>query len=145
VVKHDIAGNGIWIDHSTAQLIETVEKIDAEIVPGAEGFLIAPYWPGFYVILGRDSPLRDLYFLHTQSMERQREMIRELKAKRVNWVLLGNVSLDARVRSGFRSTHVLLWEHLRRDFVGVGLDGLDRNFALLRRRDAVTGGSGTEE
>ncbi len=134
LVEYDVGGSDLWVTASDAKLPETVERIHAEIVPDTEGLLILPFWPALYVLLERDSPLREIYFLFAPSMERQREIIRQLEEKRVNWVLIGNLSLHESSASRFRSTHPLLWEHLRTDFASVEVAGLQRNFALLKRR-----------
>ena len=138
LIKYDIAGSDLWIPASAAQLIETIERINEEIVPKTEGFLIAPYWPALYVQLDRDSPLREIYFLHSLSSQREKEIIQKLRDKQVNWIFLGNVPLKAASRSYFRKNFPLIWEHFRADFVAVKITGLRRNFALLKRRDAVS-------
>lgn len=45
--------------------------------------------------------------------ERQREMIRQMHANRVAWVMVFLPPVEGRVRLGFRNTHPLVWRHLR--------------------------------
>jgi hypothetical protein len=134
VVEYDVGGSDLWIKAASARLLETVERIGVEMIPDQEGILIAPYWPALYVLLERDSPLREIYFLYPLSTERQRQISQELLEKRVNWVLLGNVPLREGASSPFQRTHPLLWKHFRTDFVVVKVAGLQRNFTLLKRR-----------
>jgi hypothetical protein len=134
LVAYDVGGTNFWISASGAKLIASVQKIDEELIPKDEGLLIVPFWSAFYVMLERESPLRELYFTDQQPEAHEHAAIERLKQKRVNWVLLGNVSLQENSFSRFRATHPLLFEHLRRDFVAVKVDGLRRSFSLLQRR-----------
>jgi len=115
-------------------LIETVKRINSQKVPEDEGFLIAPHWPCFYPLLERESPLKEIYFLFPQTLERQKEMIRQLKKKTVNRVILGDVAPDGRDDLRFRNTHKLVWQHFVNDFEPVEARGLPENCQLLHRK-----------
>jgi hypothetical protein len=136
-VQYEVRGSDLWIPAPGAQLLETIERINRDIVPGDEGLLIAPYLCALYAVLERQSPLRELYFLGEKSTESELAAIARLLDKRVNWVLLGNVQLHERRFSRFRVTHPLLWKHLRTDFSQVEVDGLRRRYSLLKRNDLV--------
>jgi len=133
-VKYDIAGSHIWMTQRKADFIKTVRDIDSQKVRKDEGLLIAPHWPGLYPILQRESPLSRIYFLFPESTERQKEMIRLLKKKNVNWVILGDVALDGRGELRFRNTHRLVWQHFVDEFEVVNFQGLPENCQLLHRK-----------
>ncbi|RLC61316.1 MAG: hypothetical protein DRI01_08715 [Chloroflexi bacterium] len=134
VVKYDLNGDRIWLTKNVVNLIETVKRINSQKVPENEGFLIAPHWPGFYPLLGRESPLKEIYFLLPQTLERQKEMIRQLKKKNVNWVILADTAPDNRDDLRFRNTHELVWRHFLNDFEPVEFQGLSANCQLLHRK-----------
>jgi hypothetical protein len=133
-VRTNIVGDDLWLRRSTAGLIESVIRINLQNVHPDEGLFIAPHWPGFYPILQRKSPLREIYFLFAETEERQRKMISRLKEKNVNWVILGDVALDGHDDLRFRNTHNLLWRHFMDDFEPVKGDGLPENYQLLHRK-----------
>jgi hypothetical protein len=136
MVEHDVGGSNLWVTPAGSRLMQAVERINTEIVPQAEGLLILPFWPALYVLLDRDSPLYEIYFTTGLARETEHESIDQLAKKRVNWVLIGNVSLREDSRASFRTSHPLLWEHLRSDFAPVEVPGLRQSFSLLKRRDA---------
>lgn len=134
-VQYEVRGSDLWIPVPGAKLLETIERINREVVPEDEGFLIAPYLCALYGVLERQSPLRELYFTDQKSTESEQATIARLVKKRVNWVLLGNVQLHEQSVSRFRVTHPLLWEHLRTDFSKVDVAGLRHSFSLLKRNE----------
>ncbi|MHC5060954.1 MAG: hypothetical protein ACYTFK_07710 [Planctomycetota bacterium] len=133
-VKYDVAGDLLWVRPYTARLIETVSRINSQIVPKDEGLLLAPHWPGFYPILQRESPLKEIYFLFPKAPEKQKEMINQLKKKNVNWVILHDKTPDGRQERRFCNTHRLLWEHFINHFEPVQFQGLPTNCQLLHRK-----------
>jgi len=130
----DIVADRIWVGPYSADLIRGVKKISEEVVGEGASLLIAPHWTTFYPILGRESPLRDIYFLFREAEERQKAMVQELDEGRVDWVILGDVPLDGRDELRFRNTHHLLWRHIMDHFEPVRTEGLPGNYTLLRRR-----------
>ena len=131
-VRNDV----ILLHPSLAHIIDVVSTISAEFVGRDETLLVAPHWPGLYPILGRKSPLREIYFLFPSSAEQQRNAVQKLEDENTNWVILGDEAVDGRQELRFRSTHPLLWEHFQVDFEEVPMDGLPENYRLLRRKTA---------
>ncbi len=132
-VKRIITGEPVWIDIRDANVID-ISKIIYQLVQHNEGLLIAPNWPGLYPILKTKSPLWDIYFLFPETEDRQKEMIEELHDKNVNWVILGDVSLDNRDDLRFKNTHSILWKHFLEDFEVVEINSLPNNYQLLHRK-----------
>ena len=133
LVHYNLNGDHIWISKGQANLIEIVKQINSQKVGPDEGLLIVPHWSTFYPILQRKSPLWDIYLLRPETQERQDEMIEELKANDVNWVILGDMGQDGRDDLRFRNTHRLLWQHFRNDFERVRAR-LPVNYQLLHRK-----------
>ena len=126
----------LFVDQSTANVVKTVEKINYELVGPGEQLLIAPHWPGLYAILNRKSPLWDTYFLFPASSNAQLEMIKELERQNTNWVILGDVPLDGRDDLRFKSLYLLVWEHFKGDFQPIEIEGLPKNYQLLKRNNS---------
>ncbi|HOP47205.1 MAG TPA: hypothetical protein PK874_06040 [Desulfobacteraceae bacterium] len=133
-VKEDIHGEELWVYRYIARSIRCVTEINRQKVPPDEGFLLIPHWPGVYPVLERRSPLWDIYLLFRETEKRQNQMIKELKEKNVNWVILGDIALDGRNDFRFRNTHALVWRHLMDEFENIESDCLPRNYQLLRRK-----------
>ena len=136
-IKTDAAGDELWLYRDVAQYFEAVKKINSELVPADEGFLIAQQWPVMYPVLQRKSPLRTIYFLHKESEDNQKKMIEQLKEKKVNWVVLSGLSRDGK-RSSFAGTHNLIWEYFCKHYDFFVARGLPGNYRLLRRRQDET-------
>jgi len=132
--KVDIRGDKIWMSPYSANLIRSVKRISEEMAGEKQKLLIAPHWTTFYPILGRISPLRETYFLFRETEARQREMTRELDEQGVDWVILGDVALDGRDELRFRNTHCLIWRYILDNFEAVQVEGLPKNYQLLKRK-----------
>jgi hypothetical protein len=135
-VRSDVAGDALWLNRSTAEIIDTVKRATAHHV-GAAPLLVIPLWPGMYPILGKQAPLWEVYSLFPEPEARQRESIARLRRQGVDWVLVADVVPDPREDLRFRNTHPLLWEHFRTDFDWSIVDQRHPWIYLLRRRTAA--------
>jgi hypothetical protein len=115
-VKTDIAGNKLWISCWEAGYINSVKTLNSNYIRPDEGLLFVPWQPTMYAVLERKSPLRELWFIDKQLESRQKEMIKELEQKNVNWVILNNVALDGREELRFSNSHKLLWKYFEDHF-----------------------------
>ncbi|MBD1878312.1 hypothetical protein [Coleofasciculus sp. FACHB-T130] len=134
-VQRSVTGDTLWMDVATANLIDTVIKINNQLIQPNEGLLIAPHWPTFYPIVQRKSPIWDIYLLFPEVEDRQKTMIEELRKKNVNWIILGDIALDGRDELRFKNTHPLLWNHFQEDFEVIGTKSLPDNYELLQRKE----------
>jgi len=75
-----ITSEPVWIDIRDANVIDTVIKINYQLVKHNERLIVAPNWPGLYPILQTKSPLWDIYSF-PETEDRQKEMIEELRDK----------------------------------------------------------------
>jgi len=133
-VRTRVAGDAIWVPASTADLFHTVRReVDRTLKPG-ERVLVVPYWPGFYPILGRDSPLRETYFLLPESDVKQREMIARIERQNVRLVVFVDVSMDNRAENHLSRTHPLLFRHLFERFQEIPAGPQPRWLHLLGRK-----------
>ncbi len=72
----------IFVPKNTERLIECVRQFAATNLAPRDGVLIAPFEPGLYPIIGRQSPLWDLAFYFPATAQRQKEMIRALECEK---------------------------------------------------------------
>jgi hypothetical protein len=128
------AGGKIFVPASTSQLCDCLRQFSKGNIPADEGVLIAPFTPGLYPILGRQSPLWDLYFLFPAPEQRQGAMIRSLIDKNVNWAIVADTTLDNREDRRFSATHRLVWEYLMENFEPVDRPCMPRFIKILHRR-----------
>ena len=133
-IKYDINGDNLWLPRGLANQIEIVKRINSQIIPPQEGFLIAPWQPCMYPILQRESPLWNIYFLLPETEQRQKEMIEELKQKNTNWVLLHNMPMDGREELRFSNTHSLLWKYFTENYEPIKIYGLSSHYIFAHRK-----------
>lgn len=138
-VPYALHGETLWLRAGERQLIETIRHIVAERVRPEEGIFIAPHWPTFYSILQRPSPTWQIYFIFPEGMDRQEEIISDLRKNKVQWVILGDTALDRREALRFRHTHSFVWLFLMQEFEPVAVEGLPAGYQLLRsKRSAIS-------
>ncbi|MBI5598458.1 MAG: hypothetical protein HY890_01825 [Deltaproteobacteria bacterium] len=134
-VKYDIIGDALWIKEKDARLIAGVKNAVERRVGKDEGILVAPYFPAFYCILGRESPLREIYFLFPAEEKRQVEMIKTLEEKNVNWVIFRDLTPAAMEGLRFKNTNRLLWRYFESSFEPAGDADIPEGFFLLHRKE----------
>jgi hypothetical protein len=100
----------------------------------SDGVVIAPFMPGLYPIMNRESPLWQLSFLFPATPEDQQAMIRDLNARNVNWAIISDVPLDKREDRRFSATHGFLWQYLMENFEPVENDCLPKTMKILHRK-----------
>ena len=133
-----VAGDTLFIKRKTARLIEAVRRIHADRVRTGESLLILPHAPGLYAVLGVRSPIWELYASLRPTEKVVQELIPSLELRRVNWLLLADVSIDDREDLKLRRTHPELWDYLTSRFEPAKAPGLPRPYRLYRRRDPVS-------
>lgn len=131
-IKYDVGGDSLWISRATAGQIDSVKAISANVAPNEE-LLIAPHWPTMYALIGRQSPLWQIYFLFPELPGKEKAMIDDLNAHNVRWVILGDIALDGRDELRLRNTHPLMWKYFQEEFRVVNGPGLPEGYALLQR------------
>lgn len=138
-VKYDINGDKLWLPHQETVYIRAAKRINSQMVPPGEGFLIIPWSPGLYPILQRESPLRELWYLDQQTETRQKGMIEEIEQKKVNWIFMVDMIVDDRQERRFNNTHKLLWEYFNEHYEVIRMPDLpDNKFLLHRKPDKTT-------
>ncbi|HSF20305.1 MAG TPA: hypothetical protein VLK65_32630 [Vicinamibacteria bacterium] len=136
-VPLEIGRDSILVPGWMRDLVEEVRQLEANEIGENEGLLIAPYLPGLYTVLGRDSPLRETYFLFERSEELQKKDVSALDSLRVDFAIIGDVAIDDIEERRFRNTHSLIWEHIVQRFEKKPARGLPPGYELFVRRDQI--------
>ena len=133
--RAEILGEEFEVSPANRLHLKIVKLLDKALIPPGEPVLVAPYFTMFYPIMERRSPLWNIYIIPVkESEERQREMIDELKAKNVNWLILSDIPLDNRDEGRFRFSHNLLWNHFMADFEPLRINELPIYLTVMRRK-----------
>ena len=135
-VARDVAGEALWLPRADADFLARVEAQRLAHLDPSQGVLVAPHLPGLYRILGRPSPVTEIYFLFAATAEQQRSMITDLEARSVTWAVLGNEPIDGMDERRLAHTHDQFWRYLRDAFAPSDDGALGRGYAVLRRVDA---------
>jgi hypothetical protein len=127
-----VVGTRMWIDPEMAEYLEAVEAALTEHVGRHDRVWFAPFAPGLYPIVGRDSPTRELSMLFPGPAGEQEQMIAQLEATQVRWIVLQDSSIPAVKPVRFSWTHPLVSQYVATNFVPVVR--LPEATTLYRRR-----------
>jgi hypothetical protein len=133
LVDHPVAGDVLRLSAGQDRELRRIERLFAEHVP-ADARVWIVNRPTLYPLLGRVAPLWWLHLYFEATEEEQRELIRELDARGVDWVLIvseGEEGLEERL---FPETHALVWQHLLDSFDRLADDALPAGHYFFRRR-----------
>ncbi len=133
--EHDIAGDRIWLDVEEGRMLDSIATSIRSNVGEHEGVLIAPRWPMMYCILGRCSPVWEIYFLLPQPVNEQLQTVARIKGGAARVALIGDLPLDGRDDLRFSHTHHLVWEYLMSEFVEIPVPNMPQHYHMLLRRD----------
>jgi hypothetical protein len=130
-VPCDVAGDRIWIDRGHAQLLDRLRAFVATRVRADETIWFSSRILSLYPMLGRRSPVWDLYPAWKADERMERRMLREMEA--VDWAIqvdepVGNEGLRLSI------TYPQVWSLLTDRFEPVAVEGLPGTFHVLRRR-----------
>ena len=125
-----------WISKSQASYINAVRsKVESDL--GQDDLVFfAPYTPAMYVVLGRKSPVWDIYPLWPAPLEMQQEMIDELQRTRTKYAVVSDVPLDGNDAWRFSKTHPEVWTLLHESYEIVEDKKFPNDYLLFRRRQS---------
>ncbi|HEY0780823.1 MAG TPA: hypothetical protein VGE98_00095 [Thermoanaerobaculia bacterium] len=118
----DVSDTTLLLDHHTARLLRGFRRTIDRLVPAGEPILFAPCLPGLYPLLGRPSPVFDVYPIWSGPSDDR--MLRELRQRDVRWALVQDYPMDGRDELRFSRTHPHTWAYLTSEFDRVSHRGL---------------------
>lgn len=124
----------IFVSKNTQSLIDCVRQFGEKNLAPHDGVLIAPFLPGLYPIIKRESPVWDLAFYFPASTQRQNQMVRMLEEKNVDWAIISDTTPGNREDLRLSVTHERLWQYLTKDFELFDEPCLPRSMKILHRK-----------
>lgn len=108
-------GDVLKVDTTTAAQIAQLRELAEAYVSDGGTFVTVPFSPGAYALLGRRSPMWELYPLFPRSVEFQEQEIARLQAASPQFILVQDDALDGRDLK-FSRTHAVEFDYFARDF-----------------------------
>jgi hypothetical protein len=142
LVPCEVAGDRLWLNLHQAALLRHLQRtVNGRVRPG-EPLLIVPDQPGLYPVLGRRSPVWDIYAIWPDVIWKNHggldeRMLREIQEKDVRWVIVRDIPLDGQDALRFSRTRPRVWKYLMEEFkrVPARTVTLPRELILLHKLD----------
>ncbi len=135
LVPFAIGGDRLLLHARAAHLYEALLWRVGRTVPAGEPILVAPAWPGIYVLLGRAAPVWDILPTWPGVGGLDEEMLRELRAHRVRWALLAMYPVPPSEGEPFDEDYPATYRYLMTEFERLPTPDLPRRVWLLRKRE----------
>ncbi len=117
MIERELGGSRLVVDATQARLVAQFAQAMRECAVAREQALAMPYYPGMLPLVGRTSPLWDLYFLYPRDASFQRRQIERLQAAGVKVVLVHTeAAIDQRQELRIGSTNPLLLGYIQDHF-----------------------------
>ena len=143
LVAFEVGDDRLWIADERARVLRRLEIAVGGRVGIDESIFIAPIAPGLYPLLGKVSPVWEIYFLWSGGAAEQARIAAALEAGGVDWALLELGVPFGREDLRFENSHPRVWEYLERSFSPVRSPDLPAGYLLLARKLA-SGASASE-
>jgi hypothetical protein len=114
-VPLDVYGDVLRVDPTTAGVVRDLRDLVAAHASQGESFVVAPYYPGAYAVLGRKSPVWELYPLFPRTAAFQAAEIARLRADPPGFVLIQDDALDGKDLK-FSRTHAIEFSYFNETF-----------------------------
>jgi hypothetical protein len=131
-VNTKVAGDNLKVNFRTAQNLRMLNNVAQQFIASNGTFICAPFCPGAYAVLGRKSPMWDIYALFPRSAAFQQAEIERIKVANPDVAIIDNSSLDGRNELRFRNTNPIIDQYIRENFER--LNDLTENPAIYRSK-----------
>ncbi|MFT8417545.1 MAG: hypothetical protein ABF636_01765 [Acetobacter sp.] len=111
-----ISGSTLWVSADMADNVKMLHQLADQYAPNGRSFVVVPFWPGAYALLGQKSPMWDIYALFPHSEDFEKQEIERIKAAKPGFVLLWNLALDGHDDLKFKNTHPLINRYIMDNF-----------------------------
>jgi len=115
-VNIKISGSNLVVDQGTASDVALLRKLADKYAAEGRSFIAAPFWPGAYPLLGRKSPMWEIYALFPRSHAFQLAEIERIKTAGPGFALVLDLPLDGRDELRFKNTHPLIYQYIANHF-----------------------------
>lgn len=131
-VAFDAGGTELSIDGLVARRLESVRAHVTSKVPPDAKLLLSTKLLVLYPILGRSSPVWDVYPSWVADTQLHQRMLDELSS--VDWIFLQDVAVGGAAERRLASTYPGVWQRMQQDFDRIPTPELPENFVFLHRR-----------
>ncbi|CAG4906762.1 hypothetical protein R52603_03452 [Paraburkholderia saeva] len=115
-----VGGDKLIVDQGIASDLALLQKLVHDFAPHGESFVATPFWPAAYAIVGRASPVWEIYALSPyRSPEFERSEIERIRAASPDFVIVVDTPLDGRDDLRFHNTHPLMARYFSEHFARV--------------------------
>lgn len=114
-VSIKVSDKELLIRTSVAKDIVLIKHLTETYARG-QNVIVAPFWPGAYSLLGRKSPMYDIYALLPRDESFQKMEIERIKQEHVKMALITDILLDGREDFLFKNTHPLVYQYILDNF-----------------------------
>jgi hypothetical protein len=111
-----VAGEDLLLRPRIARLLDWARSEAAARIPPQAPILLAPNLPGLYPVLGRRSPVWDVYPIWPAAGALDDRMLEELRRRHVEWAIFQDSAVDGRDELRFRQTHPETWRYIESNF-----------------------------
>ncbi len=115
-VSIEISGDELGVAPDVANDVHLLRKLTDEYAPDGRSFIATPFWPGAYALLGKKSPMWEIYPLFPRNEGFQQEEIERIKIANPGFILVYDWPLDGREELRFRNTHSLIHRYIVDNF-----------------------------
>jgi len=132
-VTTTVGTDALKLDQTAANDVALLKRLENNFAPGNQNFVVTPFWPGAYALLGRKSPMWASYALWPRSEAFQLQEIARIKAANPGFVLVLNVALDGREEHRFSHTNPLIDNYIKTHFQLLKGYGPDPVYEVYKR------------
>lgn len=115
-VDVEISHSTLQVDPGAARDVSLLRNLASEYAPHGQSFIAVPYWPGAYALLGRKSPVWEIYPLFPRPEAFEREEIKRIQAAKPGFALIFDMPLDGHEALRFQNTHPLTYQYILDNF-----------------------------
>lgn len=115
-VSVEVSGSALQVDPSAADEIALLRQLSEQYASNGESFIAAPFWPGAYALLERQSPMWEVYALTSRSDSFEKKEIERIKESSPAFVIILDIPLDGREELRFKNTHPLTYQYILDNF-----------------------------
>lgn len=115
-INLEISGDTLSVSPDVAAEVRLLRKLNDEYAPNGRSFIATPFWPGAYPLLGKKSPMWEIYALFPRNEGFQKLEIERIEAANPGFILIYDLPLDGREELRFRNTHPLIHQYILDNF-----------------------------
>jgi hypothetical protein len=111
-----VAGDRLQVHFMTAHNVTMFNNIAEQHIPYDRTFICAPLCPGAYAMLGRKSPLWNIYATGSQNADVQYADIERIKISNPYIAIIDNAALDGREELRFCNSNSIVCQYIVENF-----------------------------